>query len=177
MDIQSVINIIEYMNASKFVVKQKRQLTDPEYGTINLYKARLLYLGSGEGEPPLKSLLIKDDILQRSIFGPPRLVLNYLPKIYMYEQQGNTFAQLGTSQTDPIIRLNGLLGSWIAPENHYDATHEFMQKNDFVASDLRRLAKLSYTELETAFQGLIKMDLESIYLENLERYMIQVIKF
>ena len=73
MDIQSVINIIEYLNVSKLVNKQKRKVTVSEYGTINLYKARLLYLGVGD--PPLRSLLIKGDILQKSIFGPPRQIL------------------------------------------------------------------------------------------------------
>ena len=79
MDIQSVINVIEYLNISNFVNKKRRRVNASEAGTINLYKARLLYLGPGE--PPLKSLLIKDDMLEKGIFGPPRLILTYLPSI------------------------------------------------------------------------------------------------
>ena len=174
MDIQSVINIVEYLHVSNFVSKQKRRLSEIEYGTIKLYKARLLYLGSEE--PPLKSLLIKDNILQRSVFGPPRPVLDYLPTVYIYEQGGNTFVQLGLKQSDPIVRLNGYLGPWTALENHFDASNKFLLENDFIASDTRRMGKLSYEELETTFQGLIKQDLDPRYLENLGKYMIQVFK-
>lgn len=173
MDIQSVINIIEYLNISIVINKLRRKPTVSEYSTINLYKARLLYLGAGE--PPLRSLLIKDDILQKSIFGPPRPILNYLPSIYLYEREGNTYAQLGRSPTTYTLRLNGLLGPWIAPENQYDTTGEFLQKNDFASSDQRRLGKLNYDELVTTFQDLIKRELEPQYLNNLEKYMIQVI--
>jgi hypothetical protein len=173
MDIQSIINIIEYLNISIVINKLRRKPTVSEYSTINLYKARLLYLGAGE--PPLRSLLIKDDILQKSIFGPPRPILNFLPSIYLFEREGNTYAQLGKSPATYTLRLNGFLGPWIAPENQYDTTGEFLQKNDFASSDLRRLGKLNYDELVATFQELIKRELEPQYLENLERYMIQVI--
>ena len=173
MDIQSVINLIEYLNVSKVVNELKRKVTVPEYSTINLYKACLLYLGSGD--PPLRSLIVKGDILQKSIFGPPRQILKYLPSIYLYERAGNTYAQLGRNSSDPTLRLNGLLGPWTAPEYHYDISSEFLLKNDYAGSDLRRLEKLSYEELELTYQELIKGVLESQYHDNLENYMIQVI--
>ena len=175
MDIQSVINIVAYLHISNFVSKQKRRLSELEYGTIKLYKARLLYLGSGD--PPLKSLLIKDDFQQTSIFGPPRPVLDYLPTIYIHEHGGNTFAQLGIKQSDPTVQLNGHLGPWIAPEKCCDVSNEFLLENDFIASDIRRMGKLKFEELETTFQDLIKRDLEPRYLENLGKYMTQVIRF
>ena len=175
MDIQSVINVIEYLNISNFVNKQRRMINTSEAGTINLYKARLLYLGAGE--PPLKSLLIKDDMLEKGIFGPPRLILTYLPSIYLFEKTENTYIQLGTTSKDPAIRLNGLLGPWLAPENNYNSTAEFLKENDFVASDLRRMEKMCYEELVTTFQELIKRDIETQYREKLERYMIKVTHF
>jgi hypothetical protein len=36
MDIQSVINLIEYLNVSKVVNELKRKVTVSEYSTINL---------------------------------------------------------------------------------------------------------------------------------------------
>ena len=113
-------------------------------------------------------------MLNKSLFGQPRPILDYLPSyLYLFQEESNTYATLDTVATR--TRINGYAGPWQTPAELKPINQEFLKNHDYIESDRLLLKGLTIQGINDFYQKMsAEPHLEPDYQDMMDQCIIQV---